>query len=210
VTTIRSAARIAAARAVARRTEKLLRGCGALRDGHFKRDDGRHAPRMLDIGPAHADPPVVAELAEMIAAGALGADGRPMVDAVVGTADTGPLADAVARWLGVRAVGGPSVGRGASGGHVALDLALGERALVLEGAAVAREGLGRLVSAVEARGGEIVECAAVVDLSGAPASIESPRTGRVYPVRALWRPEPGIVEAGAATCPGCAKGLPLV
>ncbi len=67
-----------------------------------------------------------------------------------------------------------------------------------------------MIPAVEAMGGEIVECAVIVDRSGGLAVITSPATGRVYPLRALWRLELPTYEPGATGCPRCAAGEPAV
>jgi hypothetical protein len=65
-----------------------------------------------------------------------------------------------------------------------------------------------MIPAIERRGGEIVECAVLVDRSGGRASLTSPATGRVYPVRSLWQLDVPTFEPGSA-CPGCAAGTPL-
>ncbi len=67
-----------------------------------------------------------------------------------------------------------------------------------------------MIPAVEAMGGEIIECAVIVDRSGGLAAITSPASGRVYPLRALWRLELPTYEPGAASCPRCAAGEPAV
>jgi orotate phosphoribosyltransferase len=61
-----------------------------------------------------------------------------------------------------------------------------------------------MIPAVEALGGEIVECAVIVDRSGGRASLTSPATGRVYPLRSLWRLE--LPTWDPAACPLCAAG----
>ena len=67
-----------------------------------------------------------------------------------------------------------------------------------------------MIPAVEAMGGEIVECVVLVDRSGGgPNTLTSPTTGRVYPLRALWRLDLPTYEPGPATCPRCADGTPL-
>jgi hypothetical protein len=59
-------------------------------------------------------------------------------------------------------------------------------------------------------GGEIIECVVLVDRSGGGTNtLTSPSTGRVYPLRSLWRLELPTFEPGAATCPRCAAGTPL-
>ena len=66
-----------------------------------------------------------------------------------------------------------------------------------------------MIPAVEAMGGEIVECAVLVDRSGGRPTLTSPATGRVYPLRALWQLDLPTYEPGPETCPLCADGTPL-
>jgi hypothetical protein len=66
-----------------------------------------------------------------------------------------------------------------------------------------------MLPAVEAMGGDIVECAVLVDRSGGMSSLTSPASGRVYPLRSLWAMDLPTYEAGRATCPRCADGTPL-
>ncbi|MEO8571898.1 MAG: phosphoribosyltransferase family protein, partial [Chloroflexota bacterium] len=67
-----------------------------------------------------------------------------------------------------------------------------------------------MLPAVEAMGGEIVECVVLVDRSGGGTNtLTSPLTGRVYPLRSLWRLNLPTYEQGPATCPRCADGTPL-
>ena len=65
-----------------------------------------------------------------------------------------------------------------------------------------------MIPAVEAMGGEIVECTVLVDRSGGHPILTSPATGRNYPVRSLWQLDLPTYEPGA-TCPRCADGTPL-
>ena len=58
-------------------------------------------------------------------------------------------------------------------------------------------------------GGEIVECAVMVDRSGGRTTLTSPTTGRVYPLRSLWQLDLPTYEPGAASCPRCAAGEAL-
>ena len=66
-----------------------------------------------------------------------------------------------------------------------------------------------MLPAVEAMGGEIVECVVLVHRSGGRATLTSPATGRTYPVRSLWQLDLPTYEAGEATCPRCADGTPV-
>jgi hypothetical protein len=59
-------------------------------------------------------------------------------------------------------------------------------------------------------GGEIIECAVLVDRSGGgTATLTSPATGRTYPLRSLWQLSLPTYEPGPTTCPGCVKDIPL-
>jgi orotate phosphoribosyltransferase len=66
-----------------------------------------------------------------------------------------------------------------------------------------------MLPAVEAMGGEIVECAVLVDRSGGRSALTSPSTGRVYALRSLWQLDLPTYEPGPETCPQCATGAPL-
>jgi orotate phosphoribosyltransferase len=86
----------------------------------------------------------------------------------------------------------------------------GERVLIVDDILTTGGSLLAMIPAVEDLGGEIVECAVLVDRSGEDRqTIESPVTRRVYPLRSLWRLDLPTWEAGAATCPICAAGEPL-
>ena len=67
-----------------------------------------------------------------------------------------------------------------------------------------------MIPAVEALGGEIVECVVMVDRSGGRATLTSPTTGRTYPLQALWQLDLPTYEPGPETCPRCAAGDPVV
>ena len=67
-----------------------------------------------------------------------------------------------------------------------------------------------MLPAVEAMGGEIAGCLVLVDRSGGRASLTSPASGRVYPLRSLWQLDLPTYEPGPATCPRCADGSPLL
>jgi orotate phosphoribosyltransferase len=66
-----------------------------------------------------------------------------------------------------------------------------------------------MIPAVEALGGEIVECAVLVDRGGGRSTLTSPASGRAYPLRALWQLDLPTWEPGPSTCPRCADGTPL-
>jgi orotate phosphoribosyltransferase len=66
-----------------------------------------------------------------------------------------------------------------------------------------------MIPAVEAKGGEIIECAVLVDRSGGRAMLTSPATSRAYALTALWRLDLPTYDPGPETCPRCADGTPL-
>ena len=67
-----------------------------------------------------------------------------------------------------------------------------------------------MLPVVEDAAGDLAHIAVLVDRSGGLQEVESPQTGRHYPVRALWTLNLPTYEAGSSTCPGCAADLPLV
>jgi hypothetical protein len=84
MTTIRSAAQEAAARAIGSRTEDLFRESGALREGHFLLKSGKHSERYLEKFLVLQDPGATSELCGFWAARHRNPDGTPMVDVVAG------------------------------------------------------------------------------------------------------------------------------
>jgi orotate phosphoribosyltransferase len=85
----------------------------------------------------------------------------------------------------------------------------GERVLLVDDILTTGGSLIAMLPAVEAMGGEIIECAVLVDRSGGMASLTSPATGRVYPLRALWAMDLPTYEPGPSSCPRCADETPL-
>ena len=85
----------------------------------------------------------------------------------------------------------------------------GERVLLVDDILTTGGSLLAMIPAVEAMGGEIVECVVLVDRSGGRATLTSPATGRIYPLRSLWQLDLPTYEPGEATCPRCAAGEPV-
>ena len=105
MTTIRSAAELAAAHAIAARTEELFRRSGALKEGHFLLKSGKHSERYLEKFLVLQDPAATSELCGFWAARHRDADGAPVVDVVAGPTTGGiVLAFETARQLGVRSI----------------------------------------------------------------------------------------------------------
>ncbi len=211
MTTLRRTLAIAARRAIAERTEALFRASGALRDGHFILKSGRHSDAYLEKFQVLQDPVATSELCGFWAAAHRDNDGAAGVDLVAGPTTGGVmLAFETGRQLGVRAIFAEEV-TGKDGVprrefRRGFTIARGERVLLVDDILTTGGSLLAMIPAVEAAGGEIVECAVLVDRSGGLATLTSPATGRVYPLRALWQLELPTYEPGPATCPRCAAG----
>jgi orotate phosphoribosyltransferase len=215
MTTIRRTLDIAARHAIAARTEALFRASGALRDGHFVLKSGRHSDAYLEKFQVLQDPAATSELCGFWAEAHRDDDGAPTVELVAGPTTGGViLAFETGRQLGVRAIFAEEVA--ADGGaprrefRRGFTIAPGERVLLVDDILTTGGSLLAMIPAVEAAGGEIVECAVLVDRSGGLATLTSPATGRVYPLRSLWRLELPTFEPGPATCPRCAADEPAV
>jgi orotate phosphoribosyltransferase len=214
MTTIKPGLELAARASIAARTEALLRSSGALRDGHFLLKSGRHSQAYLEKFAVLSDPAATSELCGFWAGQYRGADDRPAVDLVAGPTTGGViLAFETGRQLGTRAIFAEEVQ--AAGERARREfrrgfrIEPGERVLLVDDILTTGGSLLAMIPAVEAMGGEIVECAVMVDRSGGLRSLESPTTGRRYALNALWVLDLPTYEAGAATCPACADGTPI-
>jgi orotate phosphoribosyltransferase len=223
MTTIRSSVELAAAAAVARRTEELFRSSGALSEGHFQLKSGRHGDAYVEKFAVLSDPAATSELCGFWAARfgprdaptPAGSDRTRRLDLVAGPTTGGViLAWETGRQLGVRAIFAEEVRD--PGGPVRREfrrgfrIEPGERVLLVDDILTTGGSLLAMLPAVEAMGGEIVECAVLVDRSGGGTNtLTSPATGRVSPLRSLWRLDLPTYEPGPDTCPCCAEGAPL-
>jgi orotate phosphoribosyltransferase len=207
---------IAAQAGIARRTEAVFRASGAFREGHFLLKSGRHADAYLEKFAVLSDPAATSELCAFWAARMRGADDAPgpLVDLVAGPTTGGViLAFETARQVGLRSIFAEEV-RDADGAtrrefRRGFEILPGERVLLVDDILTTGGSLLAMIPAVEAMGGEIVECAVLVDRSGGRATLTSPATGRTYPLRSLWQLDLPTYEAGEPTCPRCAAGEPV-
>ena len=203
----------------ARRVEELFSGAGAYRDGHFKLKSGRHAQRYVEKFQVLQWPAAVTELCRLMAERARAmTDGTTegMIDVVVGPTTGGViLAFEVARQLGVRGFFAEQIA-GAAGAppqrafRRGFAIEPGERVLLVDDVVTTGASLVEMLPPIESAGGVLVATVVIVDRSGGLGEVSSPLTGRRYPAAALWTLELPTFEPGAATCPGCAAGLPLV
>jgi orotate phosphoribosyltransferase len=212
MTTLRRTLDEAARRAIAARTEALFRSSGALREGHFVLKSGRHSSAYLEKFQVLQDPAATSELCAFWVAANRSPDGATDVDLVAGPTTGGVmLAFETGRQLGTRAIFAEEVAD-ATGTHRefrrGFTIAEGERVLLVDDILTTGGSLLAMIPAVEALGGQIVECAVIVDRSGGMPSLTSPSTGRVYPLRSLWRLELPTWDPGE--CPLCAEGTPAV
>ena len=215
MTTIKPAVELGARAAIARRTEELFRRSGALQEGHFQLKSGRHGDAYVEKFAVLSDPAATSELCGFWASAFADEDGEPRVDLVAGPTTGGViLAFETGRQLGVRAIFAEEV-RGDDGTtrrefRRGFRIEPGERVLVVDDILTTGGSLLAMLPAVEAMGGEIVECVVLVDRSGGGTNtLTSPRSGRVYPLRSLWRLDLPTSEPGPATCPRCADETPL-
>jgi orotate phosphoribosyltransferase len=214
MTTIKPALDAATRATIAARTEAHFRRSGALRDGHFLLKSGRHGDAYVEKFAVLSDPAATSELCGFWAARHRDADGPARVDLVAGPTTGGViLAFETARQLGVRSIFAEEV-RAADGTphrefRRGFRIEPGERVLLVDDILTTGGSLLAMLPAVEAMGGEVVECAVLVDRSGGRPTLTSPTTGRVYSLRALWQLDLPTYEAGPATCPLCADGTPL-
>jgi orotate phosphoribosyltransferase len=218
MTTIKPALEASARAAIAARTEALFRRSGALREGHFLLKSGRHGDAYVEKFAVLSDPAATSELCGFWAAKHRGDDGHDdppaRVDLVAGPTTGGViLAFETARQLGVRSIFAEEV-RADDGStrrefRRGFTIEPGERILLVDDILTTGGSLLAMIPAVEAMGGEIVECAVLVDRSGGRPTLTSPVTGRVYSLRALWQLDLPTYEPGPDTCPRCADGTPL-
>jgi len=214
MTSIKPAADLAARAAIAARTEALFRASGALRDGHFLLKSGRHSDAYLEKFAVLSDPAATSELCGFWAARHRDSSGGATVDLVAGPTTGGViLAFETGRQLRVPAIFAEEVAGADGSTHRAFRRGFrvdpGQRVLLVDDILTTGGSLLAMLPAVEAMGGEIEECAVLVDRSGGMAALTSPATGRVYLVRALWSMDLTTFEPGSRTCPGCASGMPL-
>jgi orotate phosphoribosyltransferase len=214
MTTIKAELEMAARAEIARRTEALFRRSGALREGHFLLKSGRHSDAYLEKFAVLSDPAATSELCGFWAARHRTERDGAAIDVVAGPTTGGViLAFETGRQLGTRAIFAEEV-RGDDGGirrefRRGFRIEPGERVLLVDDILTTGGSLLAMLPAVEAAGGEIVECGVLVDRSGGMSTLTSPLTGRVYPLRALWALDLPTYEPGAETCPRCADGTPL-
>ncbi|HET9520369.1 MAG TPA: orotate phosphoribosyltransferase [Candidatus Limnocylindrales bacterium] len=214
MTTIKPALDAATRATIAARTESLFRRSGALREGHFLLKSGRHGDAYVEKFAVLSDPAATSELCGFWAARHRDEDGRATVDLVAGPTTGGViLAFETARQLGVRSIFAEEVHADDGTTHRefrrGFGIGPGERVLLVDDILTTGGSLLAMLPAVEAMGGEVVECAVLVDRSGGRPTLTSPATDRIYSLRSLWQLDLPTYDAGREACPLCADGVPL-
>ena len=211
MTTIKPALEAAARATIAARTEELFRSSGALREGHFLLKSGRHGDAYVEKFAVLSDPAATSELCGFWAARHRDDQGTPRVDVVAGPTTGGViLAFETARQLGVRSIFAEEAR--AADGTVKREfrrgfwIEPGERVLLVDDILTTGGSLLAMLPVVEAMGGEIVECAVLVDRSGGRPTLTSPATDRVYSLRSLWQLDLPTYGPSPDSCPRCADG----
>ncbi len=200
MTTVRPALDEALRHTIALRTEALFRSSGAFREGHFLLKSGRHGDAYVEKFQVLQDPVATSELCGFFALHGRGLDGEPLVDLCAGPTTGGViLAFETARQLGVRSIFAEEV-RGDDGlvrreFRRGFRIEPGERVLLVDDILTTGGSLLAMLPAVEAMGGEIVECVVLVDRSGGKTTLTSPTTGRVYPAAIAVAAGPSDVRA---------------
>src|SRR5438876_3870123 len=193
----------------------MFRSSGAFREGHFQLKSGRHGDAYVEKFQVLQDPAATSELCAFVAQHGRDHQGDALVDLVAGPTTGGIiLAFETGRQLGVRAIFAEEVRDRDGSTHRefrrGFRIEPGERVLLVDDILTTGGSLLAMLPAVEAMGGEIIECVVLVDRSGGGTNtLTSPSTGRAYPLRSLWRLELPTFERGAGTCPQCAAGTPL-
>ena len=179
MTTLRRTIDDTARRAIAARTEALFRASGALREGHFILKSGRHSDAYLEKFQVLQDPAATSELCGFWAAAHRDDDGASTVDLVAGPTTGGViLAFETGRQLGTRAIFAEEVasddGAPRREFRRGFTIGAGERVLLVDDILTTGGSLLAMLPAVEAAGGEIVECVVLVDRSGGLSTLTSP------------------------------------
>jgi orotate phosphoribosyltransferase len=185
-----------------------LRASGALKEGHFVLSSGRHSDQYIEKFDLLRQPRATSDVCRLFADHYRDQD----IDVVVGPTTGGViLAFEVARQLGIAAAYAERASNGGSEREFRRGTTFqpGARVLVVDDILTTGGSLLAMIPAVEAAGGEIVECAVMVDRSGGLNALASPTTGRRYSLNALWILDLPTYEPGPATCPHCAAGEPL-
>ena len=147
---------------------------------------GRHSDAYLEKFQVLQDPAATSELCGFWAAAHRDDDGAATVDLVAGPTTGGViLAFETGRQLGTRAIFAEEVasddGAPRREFRRGFTIGAGERVLLVDDILTTGGSLLAMIPAVEAAGGEIVECVVLVDRSGGLSTLTSPATGRVYP-----------------------------
>jgi orotate phosphoribosyltransferase len=188
-------------------TVDILRGCGALLEGHFLLSSGRHSDRYFQCARLLQYPDraaaALAPVAEALRAGI--ASGAFRADAVAGPALGGILvAYELGRQLGLPAFFTERDGEGRMTLRRGFDPEEGLRILIAEDVVTTGKSSAECAAALAERGARVSALACVVDrrageLAGTLAGLPFFAAARV-----------SATDWDAADCPLCKRGLPFV
>jgi orotate phosphoribosyltransferase len=182
----------------------LLRGCGAMLEGHFVLSSGRHSDRYFQCARLLQHPDMARDALSGVA-GRIARDvksGRLEIDAVVGPAMGGiVVAYELGRQLGLPAFFTERDDSGAMALRRGFEVRAGQKILVTEDVVTTGKSYGECSGLLESLGAEVVAIACIVDRSQGTAGFPGP----FYPA---CRVEVATWESG--DCELCAKGIPAV
>ena len=185
------------------------------REGHFLLKSGRHGDAYVEKFQVLQDPAATSELCGFFADPRPGrrrrAAGRPRRRARRPAGSSSP-----SRPPASSASGASSPRRSAADDGTlrrefrrGFRIEPGERVLLVDDILTTGGSLLAMLPAVEAMGGEIVECVVLVDRSGGRATPHVAGDRPRLPAALALAARPADLRAGPGTCPRCADGTPL-
>ena len=185
-------------------TIELLKESEAMLEGHFLLSSGRHSDRYFQCARLLMHPgravEALAEVAETLRAGLAG--GGLDFDLVVGPAMGGILpAWVIAQALGLSAIFTERDDKGTMALRRGFALSPGQKVLIVEDVVTTGKSSGESARAIEAAGGKVVALACLVDRRAEGVEVDWPLYAAARIPAESW---------DAASCPLCARGLPIV
>lgn len=177
-------------------------------EGHFQLSSGRHSGLYVEKFRVLERPPQTDALCRMIADWVRRGGLAP---AVIAGPTTGGLLISyeVARHLGLRSIFAETAEGGGREFARGFTIAPGERVLVVDDVLTTGGSVRDVLDAAHALGGEVAGVAVLIDRSAGKVDFEVPVFACLTLDLPTYLPARQASEAGAATCPLCADGVPL-
>ena len=206
MTTVRPALDAALRHAIALGPKRCSGDPGAFREGHFLLKSGRHGDAYVEKFQVLQDPAATSELCGFFATMVAGRRRRRWSTSSRARRPAAIiLAFETARQLGVRSIFAEEVRADDGTTHRefrrGFRIEPGERVLLVDDILTTGGSLLAMMPAVEAMGGEIVECVVLVDRSGGRSTLTSPATGRTLPAAFALAAGPADLRAGPRDLP---------